>query len=134
MKRSAMVLGLVAAMLVPASIAVAQSDEAPVAEQTRLGDGNPEDCSYYLENGEPQMLRLHEGEGLQNGAGWGQGSADGVHRNGYGPGECDGECEGFGGYGAGPGDGSGPRNDGPRDGSGNQFGRGQGGNGQGGNA
>ena len=131
MKRSALVLGLVTAMLVPASIAVAQSDEAPVAEQTRLGDGNPEDCPYYQENGEPQMLRLHEGEGLQTGAGWGQGSADGPHRAGYGHGECDGECEGFG---AGPRDGSGPLHEGSRDGTGNQFGRGQGGNGQGGNA
>lgn len=72
MKRSALVLGLVTALLVPASIAVAHSDDAPVAEQTRLGDGNPEDCPYYEENGDARMLRLHEGEGRQNGPGWGR--------------------------------------------------------------
>lgn len=161
MKRSALlVFGLVAALLVPGSVAVAQSDDAPVAEQTRLGDGTPEDCPFYQANSEARMLRLHEGEGQQNGPGWGQGSEGAPHRAGYGPGECDGECEGEGpfgprvddapygpfgvqdgsgasygpgqgGNGAGPQNGEGPLHDGPRDGSGSQFGNGQGSNGAG---
>ena len=160
MKRSALVFGLVVALLVPASLAVAQSDDAPVAEQARLGDSHPEDCPYYQANGEPQTLRLHEGEGQQKGAGWGQGLEGAPHRAGYGPGECDGECEGEGpfgphaedapygpfgdqdgsgpsygpgqgGNGAGPQNGEGPLHDGPHDGSGSQFGNGQGSNGAG---
>lgn len=152
MKRVLTVGGLVIALLIPASLAVAQSDDAPVMKQSRLGDGNPADCSYYLEKGEPQMLRLQDGRQEQAGARWGDGPMDSdeapFQRGGFGPGDCDGDCDGegpngpfgpgadgapFGPFGDrdGTGDGYGPGEaaggDGPQDGTGNQFGPGPGG-------
>lgn len=164
MKRSALVVGIVTALMIPASLAVAQNDDAPVMKQSRLGDGNQADCSYYLEKGEPQMVRLHEGTRTQTGARWGDGPMGSeeapFQRHGFGPGECDGECEGEGpfgpraddppygpfgdqdgsgagygpgeaGNGAGPQNGEGPLHQGPGDGSGSQFGNGPGSNGAG---
>ena len=153
MKRIFLVLGTVTALMIPASLAVAQSDDAPVMKQSRLGDGNPADCSYYLEKGEPQMIRLQEGAQTQAGARWGDGpmgSEDApFQREGFGPGECDGDCDGEGPFGPfgpsagdapygpfgdqdGSGDGYGPgaagEGAGPQAGTGNQFGPGPGGN------
>ena len=103
MKKSLMVLGLVVALMVPASLAVAQSDDAPVAKQTRLGDGSFEDCPYFIEKGEPQMLRQQDGVQTQAGARWGDGPMGSdeapLQREGFGPGECVGDCEGDGPYG-----------------------------------
>ena len=162
MKRSAIIAGLVGVMLIPASLAVAQTEDTPVVKQLRTGNGDPSSCSNYLENGEPQLLRLQDGTRAQNGARWGDGPMSSeqapFQRDGFGPGECDGDCDGDGpfgpfgpgaeeapyglngdqdgdgygpgeaGFGAGPLDGTGPIHDGPEDGTGNQFGPGAGGN------
>lgn len=152
MKRTAIVISLVAALLVPASLAVAQSDDAPLATQTRLGDGSPNDCPNFIENGEPQMIRQQDGVQTQVGGRWGEGPMGSdeasFQRNGFGPGECTGDCEGDGPHGPfgdhdgsgasyGPGeagngtglqDGTGPVQERTLDGTGNQFGPGPGGN------
>jgi len=137
MKRSAIVISLVAALLVPASFAVAQSDDTPVATQSRLGDGNPNDCPNFIENREPQMIRQQDGVQTQTGARWGEGpmgSDEAPHQhNGFGPGECTGDCEGYGPHGPfGPSEKDAPYGPfGDQDGSGAAFGPGEAGNGPG---
>jgi len=103
MKRSATVLGLVAALMIPASLAVAQADGAPQNKQIRLGAGTPSDCSYYIEKSEPQMIRIQIGAQSQTGARFGEGPMGSAtapfQRRGFGPGECGVECDGDGPFG-----------------------------------
>jgi hypothetical protein len=95
MKRIVTVLGLVAALMIPASLAVAQADDAPETKKIRLGAGDPSSCSYYIEKGEPQMIRLQAGAQSQTGSRFGEGTmgsaAAPLQRQGFGPGECDGD-------------------------------------------
>lgn len=103
MKRSATVLGLVAALMIPASLAVAQADDAPQTKQIRLGDGTPLGCSYFIEKGELKMIRLQTGAQSRTGSRFGEGpmgsEAAPFQRQGFGPGECIGECDGDGPFG-----------------------------------
>ena len=130
MKRSAIIVGIVAAMLVPASIVVALADGTPLAEQTQTtanwSEGPMASANAPYQHG--------DGPGECDGDCKGPlGPFGDPNANGYGPGEGDGPLGPFGdananGYGPGEGDGTGPVQERTQDGTGNQFGSGPGGN------
>ncbi len=91
MKRSAIVITAVTAMLIPATLAVAQADETPVQEQARVAEGN----EFSFEYGDSFLLRLSEQTQTQAGPFQGEGpmgSKDAPYKNG--PNDCDGNCDG----------------------------------------
>lgn len=97
MRKLFIATGLVAALALPAGVAVAQEGDVPAPEPTCQHDG---------------ALRLHEGP--RDGTGNQYQRADHARHE---------EARGAGGFGQGVQDGSGPIHEGPADGTGNQYGR-----------